>query len=80
MDWSKIGKSLLSKKRFRKEMSQKDPYERDYSKLSNTDRRRAEAVDRANKKLEAKKKRGRLGFSEGGISFDKLKERLKKKK
>lgn len=55
MDWSKLGESLVgkgAKKRIRKETGQKEPYQREedwVKNLSDADRRRYEAVDKANK-------------------------------
>lgn len=79
MDWKKIGKLLKSKSRRRKELGQEEPYKRDYSKMSDTDRRRAEAVDKANEKK--KKEKESRGFSDGGTKsklFDKLKKKVGK--
>ena len=79
MDWKKIGKLLKSKSRRRKELGQEEPFKRDYESMSDTDRRRAEAIDKANKKDKERKKR--RGFSDGGAKselFKKLKDKVGK--
>lgn len=56
MNWSKLGEKLSgkqAKKRIRKETGQDEPYERDENwveSLSDSDRRRYEAVEKGNKK------------------------------
>ena len=66
MNWSKLGEKLVgkgAKKRIRKETGQKEPYEREddwVEKLSDSERRRYEAVDRANKK------RSGSAYADGG--------------
>ena len=67
MDWSKLGEYLTSKgakSRIRKETGQKEPYEREEDwkdKMDPTDRRKHDAIDKANK---ARKSRG---YEDGGV-------------
>lgn len=86
MGWESFGKNLLSKKRRRKEMGQKEPYEREggseaYRRLrkefAKRDKKKKEE-DEFYKKHNESVRKGK--YADGGTKFKKLKELLRKKK
>lgn len=78
MDWSKMGKLLVSKKRRRAERGESEPFDRGEGDEGYR-RMQAEYKRRAAKKAKEKEDKEKYGYADGGVKCDK-KEKFKKLK